>query len=95
MALDEIALRALISETVKDAMGEAIEKLENQVTEVRNKVIGDGESGLSARQKRSEERLDRIESTFGKVYTIATIPLGGLIMLAVNYIFGQNHTPGK
>lgn len=92
MALDEVTLRALISETVKVAIGEATEDLEKKITEVHTKVIGDGESGLSARTKRSEDRIDRIEATFGKVYTIAMVPIGGLIMLSVNYIFG-NHTP--
>lgn len=68
---------------------ELLRQMAVKLDEVHEKVIGDGENGLAARARRSEDRLTHVESMFGKLFALATIPIGALITIAVANIFGS------
>lgn len=65
----------------------AIEQMRQDVAAIKSALLGatDGSRlGLHA-------RVTALENQWGKVYALMSIPVGALLMIAVNSIFGGKH----
>lgn len=65
----------------------AIEAIMRDVAEIKSALLGatDGSRlGLNA-------RVSSLENQWGKVYALMSIPVGALLMIAVNTVFGGKH----